>query len=104
AAEVDDVQDVEVLAKLVVADVELVHDRGHRKSGVLARRADQETGESDEARESLRANHGLRAAVARPGSAVRLRDRAGDGFRHPELAPVTLAQERQALGGIAGQV
>ena len=63
AAEVDDVQDVDVLAKLVDVHVELAQAVGDRQRRALARRADHEAGERDEPGEALGPDHGLAAAA-----------------------------------------
>ena len=103
AAEVDDVEHVDVLAsssRLTFSSSSTVADR---QPGLLARGADQQPGEGDQAREALRAGSPTRARpFDRPRPAVALGDRPRDRLRDVELAAVALAQELQPLGGVLG--
>ena len=104
AAEVDDVQDVDVLAKLGHVHVELAQAVGDGERRALARRADHEAGERHEAGEALRADDGL-AATARAAGAGRapvgLEHRARDDRCDLEGAAMAVAQELHALGARA---
>jgi hypothetical protein len=59
AAEVHDVQHVDVLAQLLVGDLERLAERRHVELAPLARGVDQDAGERDEPGEALRADRRL---------------------------------------------
>ena len=93
------------------ADVQLVQNRVHGQPRLLASGADQQAGKRHQPRESLRADHRLRAPVCGAGPAVALRHRARlpdlgarDRLRDRELACVPLPQQLQPLGRLPGQV
>ena len=79
------------IGRLLPADVELVQDRTDREPSVLAGGTDQKSGEGDEPGEALRADHGLRAPIGRPGSAIGLSDRPRHGLGKLEGTAVALA-------------
>ena len=106
AAEVDDVEHVEVLAQLVERDVELAQHLIREQALVLACGPDQQPGQGHEAREALRPDHGLRAPV-RPAPSVAppaLGEGPLHGFGDPELVAMAVAEQRQALLGLGGQL
>ncbi len=104
AAEIDHVEDVDVLAELLAAHVQLVEDRGDGEPRILAGGADQEPGQRHEPGEALGPDHRLRAAVDRPRAAVAVRDRARDGLRQREPAVVALVQELEPRRRLLGQL
>jgi hypothetical protein len=103
AAEVDDVEDLEVLAQLLDRDVQLVEHPLHRQSRLVPGGADQEAGQRDQTGEALRADHRLGTTVGAP-AAVRLRERAGHGLGHFEPATVTFSQQAQTAVGLLGEI
>ncbi len=108
AAEVDDVEDVEVLAQLVHRDVELAEHLLGRQAALVAGGADQRAGEGDQAGEALGPDHRLGAAVGAARAAVApagaVGHRAADRLGDVELLDVAIAQQLQALVGLLGQL
>ena len=104
APEVDDVQQVDVVAQLLVGEVELVAHLGDPQPVGALGGLDQHPRQRHQAGEALGADRGLRAAV---GAAPDSLHRGGGGALRPrglELALVALAQQRQPLGDLAGQL
>ncbi len=107
AAEVDDVQQLDVVAQLESArEVELVGHLGDRGSFSPALAASiSMPGEGHQAGEALGPDRGLRAAVRGAAGAGELR--AGTlprGARRLELAAVALGEQVEPLGHLAGEL
>ena len=99
AAEVHDVEDVDVLAQLGPGDLQALADALLAQALARAARLDEDRGERDQAREALGADGGLAAPVALDDGVRRLvgrrrRDRRGQ----QRLGLVQLGHARHALG------
>ena len=104
AAEVDDVEHVDVAGQLLDRDPELLADLGGQQRAVVAGGVDHHPGERDQAGEALRPDHGLGLAVG-AAAALGLGDRrAGDRLGGLEVLGVALAQQVAALLGLGGEL
>ena len=83
AAEVDDVEDVDVLAQLLLGELQALAQLGHVQAGAGAARVDEDRGERHQAGEALRADGGVAAvpvgAAPVPARRRPRRGRAGAG-------------------------
>ena len=91
AAEVDDVQHVDVLLQLLFGHVELLAERGEVELRALARGLDQDARERDEAREALRPDR--RVALALVG----LRPRRAPAWRAFGFAVSNVSRWRSTI-------
>ncbi len=103
AAEVDDVQHIDVLAQLVHRDVQLLEHAVGGEARPLSCGGDQEPRQAHQPGEPLRADDGLGAPVG-ASAAVGVRGRASHDLGDAELAPVALAQQLEPGGRILRQL
>ena len=111
AAEVDDVEDVDVLAQLGLGDGGVADDVGDLEALAVAAGADQHGGERDQAGEALGADRGL-GALAAARLRILLGDRGGAGLGALGagrvdlvlgLAAVAVGHAVEALAGLLDQ-
>ena len=103
AAEVDDVEQLDVFLQLLAGQFEPVAQVGDAQALTLLRRVDQHPGEGDQAGEALGPDRGLAAAVgaAAPG---RLAQRALDDLGRLEAVLVAVVQQAEAALRLLAQL
>ena len=94
AAEVDDVEQLDVLAQLLVGQFEPLAQLGDLQPLALFRRFDQHPGEGDEAGEALGPDRRLAAAVG-AGAPGRVAQRPVDDLGRLEAVLVAVAEQRR---------
>ena len=103
AAEVDDVEQLDVLAQLLVGQFEPLAQLGDLQPLALFRRFDQHPGEGDQAGEALGPDRRLAAAVG-AGAPGRVAQRPVDDLGRLEAVVVAVVEQREPGLGLLAQV
>ena len=102
AAEVDDVEQVDVLPELLLGDVQSLHDVGDGEAGLALGGLDQHPGERHQAREALRPDRRVGATIRAGGARRRRNGPHHDGGL--EVVAVALRELLEPLGHLLGEL